>query len=112
MSRRRKICLYVALGPALLSLVLLFPIANPGMWDGQTDLRVRFVVRDAVTGVPVPGAVIHIENGPRTFCRESEDRNFDLKTDQAGIAQRLAQHCATYGRLWSIEGVTIGKTWN
>lgn len=93
-------------------LLLLYPLAIPAMWDGRRDLRVRFVVIDAATHKPVPGASIHVENGPRTYCGDIAQVGFDLETDRAGNAERLVRGCATYGRHWTVGRVSVARSWN
>jgi hypothetical protein len=61
---------------------------------GGADLSVEFVVTDANSGQPIPGARVNISCDGGFYNGVDEDRKgaFDIRTDAAGIARRLLRN--------------------
>jgi hypothetical protein len=103
MSARTKLraLLWLVLALSAVGLVL-----EPTVrWSGYVDLTVEFVVTDARTGKPVPGAELFIFNeggrnadGLRMEEAGSKGEQFTLRTDERGIAQRVSEQNRAYGR--------------
>lgn len=85
MSRRRKRLILVAAGLTLL--VCGYDRSRVVRWVGATDLEVRFVVTDAASGEPVPGARVEvmIETG---FPDDRGGKGFVLIAGPDGIARK------------------------
>jgi hypothetical protein len=86
--------------PMLLFIVVVFAVIvlRDGRWDcwtGRTDVEAEFVVTDAATGMPVPGATIQIQKSPREYDEKKGD--FTLVTDAAGRAKRFFKECTCTG---------------
>jgi hypothetical protein len=63
------------------------------------ELTVEFVVTDARTGEPVPGAEVSVFN---EYLRRAENgaqgEEFTLRTDESGRAHRVSPECRASGR--------------
>jgi hypothetical protein len=75
--------------------VLIYDRCPVIVWVGSTDLTIEFVVTDADTGQPVEDADVLIRGRTR---HESEDREWQLKTDRGGIARGFAKGQTCVGR--------------
>jgi hypothetical protein len=64
-------------------------------WVGRATLEVEFVVTDAGTGEPIPGAVVEIAAHGGIGSRE-EKGEFALSTDASGAARRSC-HVMSFG---------------
>jgi len=74
-------------------------------WTGHVDLTIEFVVTDARTGKPVPGAELWIfdEGGRNAAGLRMEEtgikgEQFTLRTDEHGIASRVSEQNRASGR--------------
>jgi hypothetical protein len=87
--------LVVALIAGLLVLLVL-AASQKIHWVGSTDLAVEFVVTDAATGEPIPGAAveIHSEGG---FYEERERRDFRVVASDDGRAAYLCRNSMCFG---------------
>jgi hypothetical protein len=73
---------------------------------GQTEVEVEFLVTDAETGEPIPGAPVDVR-GPEVEPDGSQEGEVRLVTDEAGMARRRCR-CAWYGeRGWLRSSFTI-----
>jgi hypothetical protein len=54
-------------------------------WVGFTDLEINFLVTDAGTGSPIPGARIAVHS---EYSYGDEEQDFSLMTGADGVAQR------------------------
>jgi hypothetical protein len=77
--------------------LLLLAACQKVYWVGFTDVEITFVVIDADTGQPIPGATVqvHSEGG---FCEDQEVKDFRLTTDPEGVAARRCRECMSFGR--------------
>jgi hypothetical protein len=104
---------WVVLDPiAVVLLLLIWPaFFQTVRWVGSTDLEVEFVVVNATTGVPVPGATIdvHSEGG---IYEERQPQDFALVTGPDGRAMRLCQGCQCFGTSgWNIDTYVVHLPW-
>jgi hypothetical protein len=84
-------------GIVLVLFVLCLPFLQTIKWVGGTDLEIEFVVADAETAQPIPGATIHIRAEEGGFCKERDKQEFTLKTDAEGRVRRLCEDCMCFG---------------
>jgi hypothetical protein len=77
-------------------LVLWFDRSQTIAWVGFNDLEVVFVVTDARTGAPVPGArvEVHSEGG---LYEERDPQDFVLTADGAGEARKVCRNSMCFG---------------
>jgi hypothetical protein len=72
-------------------------------WVGGTDLEIVFVFTDADTGEPIQGVKlqVHSEGG---FYKESEseEKEFNLVTDETGTVRRVCHNSMCYGERSSL----------
>ncbi len=92
---------------AVVAALLCWPAIQTVRWVGTTDLEVEFLVLDATTGAPIPGAVIdvHSDGG---FYEERDPQDFALVTGSGGRARRLCRDtmcCGTSG--WNIDTFAV-----
>jgi hypothetical protein len=76
--------------------LLALPAVQTIHWVGSTDLALEFVVADAATGAPIPGAAVevHSEGG---FYEEREPRDFRLIAGPDGRAAYLCRNSMCFG---------------
>ncbi len=74
----------------VLGAVLLVGICglNHVRWSGRTDLEVKFVVRDIVSGRPIPGARIEVQLMEGVPEEERDKALFVLTADESGVARK------------------------
>lgn len=90
---------WTTLGFGTLLIVALWfwiPTLKRVSWVGHTDLEIEFIIFDAVSGEPIPGAVIQIKS-EGGFCAEREKMEFSLTADANGSAKRLLKDCMSFG---------------
>lgn len=63
---------------------------------GHKDIWISFVVKDGITGQPIPDASIQIRNEGGGLCGDREARSFTLTSDSSGHASYLVTGC-----MWS-----------
>jgi hypothetical protein len=87
--------------------LLLLPVVPRVDWVGRTDLEIEFVVSDAETGEPIPGATIQVHSEGGLYA-ERQRQDFVLATDQAGSVKRLCQSCLCCGRSgWMVDTYSV-----
>jgi hypothetical protein len=79
--------------------LLLLPALQTCHWVGHTDLEVEFVVRDAATGQPVPGATLQVHSEGGLWAKR-ERQDFTLVADPAGSVKRLCKDCLCVHLPW------------
>ena len=82
----------VAIVPVAVGLAVLIAGSGSARGVGYTDATVRFVVTDATTGVPLPGALIHINTNDPDTVPNPESPQFTLTTDPTGRAEYHFDH--------------------
>jgi hypothetical protein len=83
---RRRLKLVLIAAVALLLLAFGIDRCKKYYWVGYTDLSVEFVVTDATTGEPIPGARVEGRLIARDMVDEQETEEFVLLTDADGHA--------------------------
>lgn len=76
--------------------LLLVPATQRIHWVGFTDLEIEFLVTDAVTENPIPGAPIKVQS-EGGLCAEREKQRFSLVTDSDRSVRRLSPGCMCFG---------------
>ncbi len=88
-------------------LCLLFIPFERMRWVGSTDLEVEFLVFDATTRIPIPGATITIQSLGGSG-EERDPKEFELKTDDDGRVKRLCKKCMCFGTSgWNIDTFSV-----
>ena len=67
-------------------------------WVGKTDLEIEFVVTDAETCEPIPGALIDVHSIIGYGHTEHPDENFGLVTDDDGSAHKVCLRSKSTGK--------------
>lgn len=80
----------------LLLLVWGFDRFVRSLWVGSTDLMVEFVVTDATSSGPVPGARVEVQS-QGGFYAEDFEQEFALTADAGGLASKECLRCECYG---------------
>lgn len=88
----------IASGILIALIACSLPLLSVAAWVGFKDVEISFVVRDAVTGQPVPNAEIGIRQESGGLCNDRESGNFSLNCDGVGRASHLVQRCMCYGK--------------
>ncbi len=91
------------IGIAAAAIVLIgmyWPSVQTIQWTGSCDLEIEFQVADAITGRPVPNAIIRILCGGGFYrgAQEERDKQFDLRTDVNGSVRRVCPDSMCGGR--------------
>lgn len=104
LRRRWKLIL-----PLLFVILLLLGIDHffQIMWVGHTDLDVVFLISDAETGKPIPGAQIEIKQERGGFYENTDAMEFSLITSDTGFASRECRFSMCFG---SSSLLTINNT--
>src|SRR5689334_1392505 len=63
---------------------------------GHTEVEVEFVVTDADTGEPIPGATLQVRGLGVETGEGSQEGEVRVVTDEAGVARRRCR-CTWYG---------------
>ena len=95
MARRWRIRLLIA-AIALPLLVWGFDRVQTIYWVGSTDLEVEFVVTDAVTGGPIPGARVEVQS-EGGFYEERDKQEFALVAGADGVARKECRRSMCFG---------------
>jgi hypothetical protein len=66
-------------------------------WVGATDLDVEFVITDADSGAPLPGARVEIHSEGGLLAHEESKGDFVLIVDEDGVAQKARPRCMCHG---------------
>ena len=83
----------------LLLLYLALSSVQTIAWVGSKDLEVEFVIADAGTGRPVPGAAVQFYNPhPSSLCGEEyREAEFRRSADEGGRVRLLCRQCMCSG---------------
>jgi hypothetical protein len=93
------------LGMLALAFDYFFPTTGIGSWCGSCDLEITFLVTDAESGQPLPGAVLDIaETRSGTY---DITHSFKLVTDGNGIVKLFCKDCFCCGTFGSRYGKRI-----
>jgi hypothetical protein len=82
-------------------------------WVGSTDLEIEFVVTEAGSGGPVPGARVEVHSEGR-FSEEPDKGAFVLVADAGGVARKecLGSTCfGTRSALGFTDTYVVGLPW-
>jgi hypothetical protein len=74
--------------------IVLCPMVH---WVGRTDVDISFIVTNAETGQPIPGASIQVLQGDSSFCKTDQNPPFVLTADENGRATVRAMRCMCFG---------------
>lgn len=95
MGRRWRIRLLVI--ACLLPLVIWgYDHFQTTQWASKTDLEVEFVVTEADSGAPIPGARVEVQS-QGGFYDEKEKQEFALAADSEGTARKECRNSLTSG---------------
>jgi hypothetical protein len=67
------------------------------LWVGATDLEVGFVVTEAGSDRPIPGAVVEVVQSAGGFYDERDTNEFTLRADAGGVARKVCRHSMCHG---------------
>src|SRR5262245_46450819 len=103
-ARRRLILglaiVLIGISVACMVLVLLraYDRAQMYAWVGQTDLEVEFVVTDAGSGNPIPGARVEVKSEGGLYA-ERDKQEFALVADADGKARKVCRDSMCFGKV-------------
>jgi hypothetical protein len=89
LRRKRDTRVWQGIVVVMLVMVVLMLLFEAGLvfrWQGSIDLRITFVVTDADTGAPIPGAAVHVVSADDSGYRNIVPFTF------TGDAQGAARH--------------------
>lgn len=100
LRKTKSIRFFVTLAFLLLSGFGIWRIATCSQtvkWVGRTDLEICFVVTDAASGQPIPGATVQVRVDPGGFCDDCKVGSFTIEADRNGDARQVCTNCMCFG---------------